>query len=581
MSDVAVKETVSGSRLKARKQVGAVEISVEVLIFLLYKAFSAMRAYTPDHPLFQNSLQNLYRTFDEFFDAYDQLHLQLTESEIVFQGESVYREDEKRSSLIFMLFNDGIREIRFEKGLTHEEIRGFLGALKSNAALPQQERDIVSLFWSRDFDHIKYYAVDEIPDQEIENVNNAISDLESHESVFDKPDETEATSKRQSDIEKCLADIDLKESTLNSAILSQLKAFKDEEIEILLETLRDSKFFNAEQELVDIIFDVLRLEDDEDRYLPIFRLLEEYSDELLSRCVFAPVNRIVAALGTFSSEQKERSSLKSQRVEDLARKYSDEEKINILRIGLNSQRPFQSDSLYSYIAALRPAAIGPICSLLDELEDPKVRSIICQGLETLAQDQASRLIRPIESASEREARDLVAVLGKLGDENVPELLKACMKNTFKTVRGEAVQALRNVGNAKAKKVLMECLGDKDPDISSAAAESLESIADGDDVKPLCDIVRKKTFHARSYREKKALLSILGNVESEECLQILEVLLKKKVVLLRRRYDETRVCAALALGPKHSDAAYDILDKFSRDSSYHIKSACTLALQAAR
>ncbi|UCE18340.1 MAG: HEAT repeat domain-containing protein [Gemmatimonadota bacterium] len=581
MSNIVAEKPVPASQLKVKKQVGAVELSVEVLIFLLYKAFSAMRTYTPDHPLFQNTLLNLNKTFDEFFEVYDQLDIRLTESEIVFQGESIYREEDKRSSLIFMLFNDGIREIRFEKGLTYQEIRGFLEALKINAGLPQTERDIVSLFWARDFDHIHYYAIDEIPDQEIESVEHALSDFDSQKSVFDSQDETDAVLERRSGIEECLSDFDLKEQRLNSMILSRLKAFKDEEIEDLLGVLKHGKCFNAEEELVAIIFDVLRLEDDEDRYMPVFKLMEEYSDELLTKCVYAPLNVIIKQLSKFSEEHERSFPSKARFAEVLLRGFSEGEKMNLFRFGLKAQLPCESHDLCTFVAELRPTAIGSICFLLEEIKSSKIRATICQGLETLAREQAPRLIRPIENASETVARQLVSVLGKTGDENGPELLQTFRKHNLKGVREETILALKHIANEKAQKVLIDFLTDKDHEVRALAAESLESISDGHNIEPLLDVIRRKTFHARRFREKKALLSILGSVGSQQCVQILEAFMKKKFVIHRKRHSETRICAALALGPHYSDITYHLLNKYSHDSSYLIKSACMTALQEAQ
>jgi len=123
MTANATKTLETKPVLSLKKEVGPIEMSVEILIFLFFKAFSAMRTYSSEHPLFQNSLQHLSQTFDEFFEAQDTLLLELTESEIFFNGQGVYQEEEKRGSIIFMLFHDGVREIRFEKGLTADEIK--------------------------------------------------------------------------------------------------------------------------------------------------------------------------------------------------------------------------------------------------------------------------------------------------------------------------------------------------------------------------------------------------------------------------------------------------------------------------
>lgn len=573
MSRVATEDPSTTSELEVKRPEGAVERCVKGLILHLYKAFSAMRMYAPNHPALHDSLQLLFNSFDQFFDVHHLLRIDLTESEMLFHGQPVYREEEKGQSLIFMLFNDGVREIRFEKGLTREEIEGFLQALKINSGLPQEERDIVSLFWVRDFDHIHYFAVEEIPDQEIESVDRALCELESQESVFDSIQAADEVEERSQSYRTGGPPFD-------STILSRLKAYDHEEVEGLLETLSRGRSFDAEAELVSIIFDVLHLEEETDRYLPPLKLLEEYSDELLARCAFGPINRIIRGLRALVENHETGSPQLGRCAEAVLRKFSGEEKMNLLRVGLHGRFSYEPRELRTFVTLLRPTAIGPICSLLNEIGDSKVREAICQGLEILAKGHVSRLARPVETGPERVAKEIVTVLGRIGDEAL-EILKTCVNHGHKVVRGEAVRALRAIGSPGAQRVLIEFLTDKDSAIRVAAAEGLEAFDRHCDIEPLLGIVQRRTFNLRSFREKRALLSVLGRAGSKESTQILEALLNKRGVLHRRRYDETRACAALALGLVNSDTAHRLLERFCHHSSPVVRRACIQALHTAR
>ena len=571
----------TGSKLDITKSVEAVEMSVEVLIFLIFKAFAAMRTYRCEHPIFKNALQHLTQTFDEFFEAHDQLKIELSESEILFQGQAVYQEAEKRGSLIFMLFNEGVREIRFEKELTHEEIREFLDALKTNAELPHEGRDIVSLLWSKDFRHIHYFAFDEIPDQEVDYVDKGISELECNGSVIDFMDTTSICNDVKSEMEKSESETGQTTPLFKSPILPDMKMLDNDCLEDLVKDLNRGDSFDTQGELIHIIFDVLRLEENVDRALPILKLLEDYSDELLNKGALAQMNRIIQALRDLVHHWKTISSPSAQYAESVLRKFSEQEKLTVLQEGLRDVSTISTEDLRTFVTLLHPIAIGPICTFLGEIEDPKLRGAICLGLQILAKGETSLLAEPLRTATEMAAKDIVAVLGRIGDESAIQILRTCVNHSNASVREETIRALRTMNYPQTQQVFIQFLRDDDPAIRTAAAEGLETFDTYCDIDPVLDIVKLKKFNKRSFREKKALLSVLGKDSSSKSIGLLQRLLSKKNLLNRKKYDEMRVCAALALGKANSKIARDLLERFSLDSSPAVRKVCLQATRTER
>jgi HEAT repeat protein len=114
--------------------------------------------------------------------------------------------------------------------------------------------------------------------------------------------------------------------------------------------------------------------------------------------------------------------------------------------------------------------------------------------------------------------------------------------------------------------ILPFLQDEDEDVRTAAAESLESLHWPADAASLCEMVRQPSFHRRSLREKRALLSILGRMGTEEGLQILESFLRKKSLFHRQQHEETRRCAELAKGKIKPDSPSGFPGPSGRDSS---------------
>jgi hypothetical protein len=64
-------------------------------------------------------------------------------------------------SLAYQLYRDGLRELRFTKGLEEWEVQSLIDIIRRGDNINQLEDDIVTLMWEKDFTHISYLATDE------------------------------------------------------------------------------------------------------------------------------------------------------------------------------------------------------------------------------------------------------------------------------------------------------------------------------------------------------------------------------------------------------------------------------------
>lgn len=514
------------------------------LLLCLHKVFSGARMYHPGHPALMESFQRLYRGFDSFFEKEQFLVLQLTESEILYKGLPVYQESEKRGALLFMLFNDGIREISFEAGLSREEIMEFVEILKTNASLPQEERDMIGLFWARGFRHIQYLAVEEIPDQEIETVDIIINQLESRHS---EPDMGGSSEKNWMEGPKYEIHEAEKHSRLPfpAEIVAKARSICQEEMEKNLKRIWPERAFDGRSELVRIIFDVLYLEDDAGRSQPVLKLLDTLLSELVRHAHFGEASRIFTDLEQFGDRCRSGSPLGTQ-VDEVVEAYSKKEKLLLLGKALKNGQSYKSEELSFFVALLQPMAVAPLTELMEDIDDGRVRRAISRGLEVLSRGHASCLSGPLSGASDMVARDIMVVLRNLGDTASIEILRSCTGHSRPGIRREAIKALQAMDSPQACFAIQSFLQDEDTEVRTAAAESLDMLHWSTDATALQEIVRQPSFHRKSFREKRALLSLLGRTGTEESLGILKGLLNRRSLFHRQQCEETRRCAELAL-----------------------------------
>ena len=125
------------------------------------KAIKAFRFYPPDNPTLKGFRDQLLKKFQFFLNKYQSFVIQVGEYDLSFKGRILYENRDVKTSLAFLLYKDGLREIRFMKGLEEWEVQGIIDIIKQSDNINQLEDDIVTLMWEKDFVHISYLATDE------------------------------------------------------------------------------------------------------------------------------------------------------------------------------------------------------------------------------------------------------------------------------------------------------------------------------------------------------------------------------------------------------------------------------------
>ena len=77
------------------------------------------RLYEPSHPILLKFMDRLRKDFDRYFEEFDSLSFQIKEHQLIYRGKVVYESEDQKESLAFFFYKDGIREIRFFKGLEY------------------------------------------------------------------------------------------------------------------------------------------------------------------------------------------------------------------------------------------------------------------------------------------------------------------------------------------------------------------------------------------------------------------------------------------------------------------------------
>ena len=90
----------------------------------------------------------------KLWDVTDDLVIDVGEVELVWEGNEVYRQDDKHESIAWTLFKDGVRTVTFRRGAEEAEVVRLLGVINRARTLPADAPDdLLTLVWEEDFHH--------------------------------------------------------------------------------------------------------------------------------------------------------------------------------------------------------------------------------------------------------------------------------------------------------------------------------------------------------------------------------------------------------------------------------------------
>ena len=544
------------------------------------KAIKAFRFYPEDNPALKGFRDQLINRFHFFLNKYQSFVIQVGEYDLSFKGRIIYENKDVKTSLAYLLYKDGFKEVRFMKGLEEWEVQGIIDVMKQSDTINQLEDDMVTLMWEKNFEHVRYLATDEfleetpvaIPDNVDQFRKNLVFKPLAHHVEVDLAEEG---SEEVANLNKILSKLgeepapftsDRSTYFLTSEEVEKLK--KDVEAEL------DPIFVFT---VMDILFEILAMEKEPDPYQDAVNGLIKILDAFLTLGKFTKatelLKRVNSILTTYDLRDWQIESIRKiiveagegGRIERIARVLEREE--------------VRLEDVNAYLLLLQKNSVSPLIKLLGELKNSKTRRMLCDALSVIGKD-AIELITPfIDDRRWYLVRNITYILGRIGKEqSFPYILKA-FNHEEKRVRREAIQALGLIGGPKAVGVLVRALTDDDVRIRCMAAINLGKVGKEIGLISLLEVVQTKDFYKREPVEIKSFFNAIGMVGSNEALPVLQQLLERKGWFARGKTDEIRIGAANAIAMIGTPEAKAILEVGEDSKDESIREACQQALKS--
>ncbi|MBI5886202.1 MAG: HEAT repeat domain-containing protein [Deltaproteobacteria bacterium] len=170
-------------------------------------------------------------------------------------------------------------------------------------------------------------------------------------------------------------------------------------------------------------------------------------------------------------------------------------------------------------------------------------------------------------------RQMVSILGDLGDTAAIEALEGAYKHTDTRVKKEVLKSLVKLPSPRSIAALIKGLDETEESLVSQAVISLGMLKDTSSIDLLAKLAQKRDAFSEPKDYIKEAIKALGNIGDARCVPHLRDILLRTVWLGRRANEESRVLAANSLGQICNAEAYAAIEQAIKGSTGELYNAC--------
>ncbi|NOR21971.1 MAG: hypothetical protein GQ476_04710 [Candidatus Aminicenantes bacterium] len=550
------------------------------------KSFSLIKLYPSGNPSVAKSIDLFNNQMGEFLSEYEELAIQVGEFSFSFKGEIVFQGEERRSSLPFLFYKDGLRELSFHKGLDKKELHEFFRIISAVSDLTAEDADIVNALWEKNFIYIRYYSIDEFLDQDIGEPTEEIS-------IFDKmgfgkgkvemtPDDDELFKKSLSlgieeGREKGEGEDEGEGAGEGIVPGTTVGAVSRDEIPEIESMLSDSRKTPHMTELIDLLFELLFCEEKEEQFAAITEILGECHQKVLEKADFSQALLILNRI----EELKKIISAKSEEKAELLGRISDSavapDSLASLRKMYSNGQVADFDTFFGYLDILGVSAFPVVAAIWEDSIFPFSRQKVLNFLKKIKKQDLTSFLNLARGQSASLTREIISIWATIGERTEISHLEDFVNHPDKAIRLDVIHALGKSGDEASNTILLRFISDKDTKIRTSALRNLKYLGDDAILDHIKQMAHEKDFRKKSKREKEAILKFLASTKSGEISAFLRSILTKGKIFFPYKTNETRLCAVSALGVMATPEAADILKEGTKIRNKAIRQACNFAL----
>ena len=549
----------------------------------LAKAWRAHLLYEGQSPALDRIVEGLRETLRETFTRMPFFTVAVEERELFWNGLSVYHGDESaeravhardhlreqreggfRENLAFAMYRDGLREVSFHKGFEREELDAFVEVLARVSRVRDEQDDLLTLLWDRDWYHLRYRYVEGLPEG---TVLPAPSGEQPEQTRFQLAEEQEelrdAARVSPDDFRGALYFLDADE-------LRRL------ELELEREMRRD-----VWTDVLNALFD--RVQDSGPlRQEQIVGILGDLLPTLLGSARLDTAAHLLSELVGIATGGQRLAVPVMRQLRALFDQLADPATVEeLVRTVEESGGAADEKSLSALLSYFPPEALGPLLRVAEGSASPTVRRTVQAAAERLAGSAREHVARLLLDPDAAVAAGAARLVGRVRIQTAAGDVARLLRRPEAATRLAAVEALQELRSPSASEALEAALEDGDREVRVAAARALAAVRYAPAKAKLEAALDGKRLRDADLTERIAFFEAYGGLAGAEGVPALERILNGRSWIGRRESADIRACAALGLGKIRHPAAEKALNGAAADPDPVVRSAVGRALKSIR
>jgi HEAT repeat protein len=541
-------------------------VYVTDLLKAFVKAVRAHQLYLPNNPMHARSLEAVRESFATLWTHTDEIDLQVVETRLEWEGRVVLDEEERTSdNIAWLLYKDGVRELKMLKGFEEEELGVFFNLLQRVRKATDDDDDLLTLMWEREFVTLQYRYVDLTQEggPGVESMERA----EQKEKIL-SPAQTEAgLESTQSSIAK----MDEFDATLYF--------LDDREVEYLQGEIKREFSTDLRPAVIASLLDTFENQKDPTVREEICGLLDYFLLILLSTAQYRNAAYLLREASVTANRAPEVLETQKNRLTQLGELMSDPKPLGQLLQALeDSPLRAPQHELDELFGILQPRALETILSWIGRSNNPSLKMLLEVAAGRLASANSAELIRLIGSDDEAVVLEAIRRAAALKSPAAVPALGKMLTVGESDMRVAAVTALTEIGSAGAMQMLERALVDEDREVRIVAVRALGARNARAATPRIEAVIKGKELRDSNLTEKMAFFEAYGLLCGDAGVTLLDGLLNAKGFMGKKDDAEMRACAAMALGKINSAKAMESLNRAAGEKDVIVRNAVSRAIR---
>lgn len=541
-------------------------VHVTDLLKAFVKAVRATQMYLPNNPMHARSIDAVRDAFNVLWQHTDELVLQVVETRLEWEGRAVLDEGERTSdNVAWLLYKDGVRELTMLKGFELEELAILFGLLQRVRKATDDDDDLLTLMWEREFVTLQYRYVDLT--QESGPGVESMERQEQKEKIL-SPAQAEAGLESTRSSIASLEDFD-----------STLYFLDDREVEYLQQEIKREFATDLRPAVIASLLDTFENQKDPTVREEICGLLDYFLLILLSTAQYRNAAYLLREAAVTANRAVEILEPQKQRLTQLNELMSDPKPLGQLLQALEDA-PLRAPQheLDELFGILQPRALETILGWIGRSTNPQLKVLLEASAGRLAGSNSAELIRLIGSDDEAVVVEAIRRAAALKSPAAVPALGKMLTVGEADMRLAAVSALADIGSPGALQMLERALADEDREVRIVAVRTVGARNARAALPKIEAAIKGRDLRDGNLSEKMAFFEAYGVLCGDAGVPLLDGILNGKGFMGKKDDSEIRACAAMALGKINSARASEALSRAAGEKDVMVRNAVSKAIR---